>query len=140
MAYRNLFHRSVRNFGTAFEPKHHPESNGLVQQLLHPSPTNVNRGTTHFTQLSSPAFLVNDAILRANCDEMQDLVEKANLSLRGHVKTHKVVEIGHMQVSRQNHKKIEVSTLAEAYHFANKGFNDVTYYNNLFLLSNLIVF
>jgi D-serine deaminase-like pyridoxal phosphate-dependent protein len=57
---------------------------------------------------------------------MAEIARNNNVNLRPHVKTHKCVQIGKMQIHK-GAKGITVSTLSEAEVFAASGFNDITY-------------
>ena len=52
--------------------------------------------------------------------------KKNGVNLRPHIKTHKCIEIGEMQL-KHGARGINVSTLDEAAIFADSGFNDITY-------------
>jgi D-serine deaminase-like pyridoxal phosphate-dependent protein len=77
-------------------------------------------------ELTTPAFLVDAARVRANCGRMRDKALASGVAFRPHVKTHKTIEIGRMQHGGTT-GPITVSTLAEAEFFADAGFNDITY-------------
>ncbi len=79
-----------------------------------------------FSQLTTPAFLVDRTIVQRNCDRMRTKAAASNVIFRPHVKTHKVVEIGRMQHGGEA-GPITASTLAEVEHFAGAGFGDITY-------------
>lgn len=79
-----------------------------------------------FSQLTTPAFLVDRPTLRRNCETMREKAARSGVIFRPHVKTHKVVEIARMQHGG-NIGPITVSTLAEAEQFADGGFRDITY-------------
>ncbi|MGZ5477795.1 MAG: alanine racemase, partial [Thermoanaerobaculia bacterium] len=79
-----------------------------------------------FSQLTTPAFLVDRATLQRNCDSMREKAARSGVIFRPHVKTHKVVEIGRMQHGGAI-GPITVSTLLEAEEFADGGFTDITY-------------
>ena len=78
------------------------------------------------TETSTPAFLVDRAIVQRNCDAMRAKARESAVAFRPHVKTHKTVEIGRMQHAGAT-GPITVSTLAEAEYFADDGFRDITY-------------
>lgn len=78
------------------------------------------------TDLSTPAFLVDRAVVERNCAQMREKARASGVAFRPHVKTHKTVEIGRMQHGGAA-GAITVSTLAEAEFFANDGFRDITY-------------
>ncbi|HEX9161707.1 MAG TPA: alanine racemase [Thermoanaerobaculia bacterium] len=79
-----------------------------------------------FSQLTTPAFLVDRAIVERNCQAMHAKAAASNVIFRPHVKTHKTIEIGRMQ-HRGEKGPITASTLAEVEHFADAGFGDITY-------------
>ncbi|HEX2061783.1 MAG TPA: alanine racemase [Thermoanaerobaculia bacterium] len=78
------------------------------------------------TETSTPAFLVDRAVVQRNCDAMRAKARESGVAFRPHVKTHKTVEIGRMQHGGGT-GPITVSTLAEAEYFASDGFRDITY-------------
>jgi D-serine deaminase-like pyridoxal phosphate-dependent protein len=75
---------------------------------------------------TTPAFIVDRKRLQRNCSQMREKAAASGVSFRPHVKTHKVTEIGRMQHGG-GFGPITVSTLAEAEHFADAGFRDITY-------------
>lgn len=77
-------------------------------------------------ELTTPAFLVDAARVRANCDRMREKARASGVAFRPHVKTHKTIEIGRLQHGG-DFGPITVSTLAEAEFFADAGFTDITY-------------
>ena len=76
--------------------------------------------------LTTPAFLVDDERLRANCERMRAKSIRSGVAFRPHVKTHKIVEVARLQHGG-GIGPITVSTLAEAERFAGAGFRDITY-------------
>ena len=78
------------------------------------------------TEISTPAFLVDRTVVQRNCAKMRDKAHASGVRFRPHVKTHKCVEIGRLQHGGAI-GPITVSTLAEAEHFADGGFRDITY-------------
>lgn len=74
----------------------------------------------------TPAFLVDRAVVRRNCDRMRGKAEQSKVRFRPHVKTHKTIEVGRMQHGGSL-GPVTVSTLAEAEFFAEGGFRDITY-------------
>ena len=77
-------------------------------------------------ELTTPAFLVDLGVVRRNCDRMREKASASGVAFRPHVKTHKTLEVGHMQHGG-GAGPITVSTLAEAEFFAAGGFRDITY-------------
>jgi D-serine deaminase-like pyridoxal phosphate-dependent protein len=76
--------------------------------------------------LISPAILVDINRVENNISEMAVRAREGGVSLRPHIKTHKCIEIGKMQLDA-GAQGITVSTLAEAFAFADEGFDDITY-------------
>ena len=77
------------------------------------------------SELPTPALVLDLDRIESNCAAMAERAHALGVSLRPHMKTHKCVEIGELQV--QGHfGGITVSTLAEARHFRNSGFEDIT--------------
>ena len=76
--------------------------------------------------LSTPALILDRAVLRRNLKRMSDRLRDAGVILRPHVKTAKSVQIGRMAVEGHD-GRITVSTLAEARYFVQGGFNDILY-------------
>ncbi len=77
-------------------------------------------------EITTPAFLVDHAIVQRNCDVMREKARRSGVAFRPHVKTHKTIEIARMQGGGLP-GPITVSTLAEAEFFARHGFDDITY-------------
>jgi D-serine deaminase-like pyridoxal phosphate-dependent protein len=77
-------------------------------------------------EITTPAFLVDHAVVQRNCDAMREKARRSSVAFRPHVKTHKTIEIALMQVG-DSPGPITVSTLAEAEFFARHGFDDITY-------------
>jgi D-serine deaminase-like pyridoxal phosphate-dependent protein len=76
--------------------------------------------------LPTPALLLALDVLERNLDRMAERTRTLGVALRPHVKTHKCLEIGRMQVER-GARGITVATLPEAQAFADGGFTDVTW-------------
>ena len=68
--------------------------------------------------------------VRNNCTKMAKTAKDANCGLRGHMKTHKTLEIG--QLMAPDKRKITVSTLSEAEFFAD-GTDDLDIFSQLAL-------
>ncbi len=79
-----------------------------------------------FSRLMTPVALLDYRRLKTNIDGMAEIARDNNVNLRPHIKTHKCVEIGKMQIDK-GAKGITVSTLWEAEVFADSGFEDITY-------------
>lgn len=80
----------------------------------------------NFSQLTTPAFLVDRSIVARNCERMRTKAAASQVIFRPHVKTHKTVEIARMQHGG-GIGPVTVSTLAEAEQLAEGGFTDLTY-------------
>lgn len=76
--------------------------------------------------LTTPAFLVDEAVVRQNCDAMREKARRSGVVFRPHMKTHKTLEIARMQLGPEG-GPLTVSTLAEAEFYAASGFDDITY-------------
>lgn len=77
-------------------------------------------------ELTTPAFLVDAAVLHRNCERMRVKALQSGVAFRPHVKTHKTAEIARLQHGGGT-GPITVSTMAEAEFFAAAGFRDITY-------------
>ncbi|MBW3661149.1 MAG: alanine racemase [Gemmatimonadetes bacterium] len=76
--------------------------------------------------LPTPTLLVDLDVLESNLRTMQERCDRLGVTLRPHVKTHKCVEIGRMQLAA-GARGITVATLEEARAFADAGFDDLTW-------------
>jgi D-serine deaminase-like pyridoxal phosphate-dependent protein len=81
---------------------------------------------TTLADLPTPSLLVDLPRTRRNCERMLAFARERGVRLRPHVKTHKCVEIGRLQHGGEA-GPVTVSTLAEAEHFADAGFDDILY-------------
>lgn len=75
--------------------------------------------------LLTPSLLVDKLRLECNIRNMAEKAKKNGVSLRPHIKTHKCIEIGKMQLEH-GASGITAATLGEAIVFANEGFDDIT--------------
>ena len=78
------------------------------------------------SELTTPAAVVELSRLKSNTEWMSNHAHQLGVALRPHVKTHKCIEAARYQVA-DHFGGIAVSTLAEAEHFADAGFVDITY-------------
>lgn len=76
--------------------------------------------------LKTPSLILDANRMRRNAERMTARAKSLNVALRPHVKTHKCVEIARLQIAG-NAGGIMVSTLAEARHFTQNNFTDITY-------------
>ena len=76
--------------------------------------------------IKTPSLVLDANRMKRNTEQMTVRAKSLNVALRPHVKTHKCVEIARLQVAG-NAGGIMVSTLAEARHFLQNGFTDITY-------------
>lgn len=74
--------------------------------------------------VESPAAIVLSDVVRANIARMQAFADAHGALLRPHVKTHKCIEIGRMQLAA-GATGITAGTIGEAEVFAAAGFNDI---------------
>lgn len=77
-------------------------------------------------ELATPALIVDLDRLERNITGMAERAAGLGVSLRPHVKTHKCVEIGRLQIAA-GARGITVATLYEAEVFATAGFDDLTW-------------
>ncbi|MBA8803359.1 D-serine deaminase-like pyridoxal phosphate-dependent protein [Nocardioides ginsengisegetis] len=75
-------------------------------------------------QPATPFLRIDLVRLRANVRAMADLSTSSRVALRPHVKTHKTIEIGRLQMS-SGAVGITVATIGEAETFAGHGFDDI---------------
>ena len=83
-------------------------------------------GVRDLASLPTPALVLDLDRLERNLDRMAARCERLGVALRPHVKTHKCVEIGRLQIER-GARGVTVSTLEEARVFADAGFDDLTW-------------
>lgn len=74
--------------------------------------------------LTTPSVIVDLDVVRANIGRMQALADDRQISLRPHVKTHKSIEVGRLQVLA-GARGITAGTLGEVEVFAGAGFDDI---------------
>lgn len=74
----------------------------------------------------TPAFVVDMDRVRANAADMASRAQKRGVRLRPHAKTHKTLEIAHIQTA-ESFGGITVSTMAEARFYSDGGFKDILY-------------
>ena len=72
----------------------------------------------------TPALVIDESVLDANIAHMAEFTERAGLSLRPHVKTHKSIEIARRQIAA-GAVGITVATLSEALIFSEAGCTDI---------------
>jgi len=77
-------------------------------------------------ELPTPALVVDLDRLERNIEHMAERARQLGVRLRPHVKTHKCLEIGRMQLAA-GASGITVSTIDEARAFADGGFDDITW-------------
>jgi D-serine deaminase-like pyridoxal phosphate-dependent protein len=76
--------------------------------------------------LPTPSLVLDLDRLERNCDRMIRRASELEVRLRPHMKTAKSVDVARL-ATRQRSVGVTVSTLAEAEHFAEAGFGDITY-------------
>ncbi|HEY2806621.1 MAG TPA: alanine racemase [Gemmatimonadales bacterium] len=77
-------------------------------------------------EIPTPALLLDSDILVRNIARMSERIRGLGARLRPHIKTHKCIEIGRLQVEH-GARGITASTLVEARDFADHGFDDITW-------------
>ncbi|MFC2130648.1 alanine racemase [Bacteroidota bacterium] len=79
---------------------------------------------TQFTELDSPALLIEKSILEKNISDMQALMNKYNVRLRPHIKTHKMPCLAQKQIEA-GAVGIACAKVTEALVFAAAGIKDI---------------
>lgn len=74
----------------------------------------------------TPYFAIDWDKTVLNAEKMKQLAQRKGVRLRPHVKTHKTIEIAHLQINEVV-APITVSTLAELEFYLKHGFKDITY-------------
>ena len=82
---------------------------------------------TDLSRLSTPCLLIEQSKLQQNIARLSTHIGGLACVLRPHVKTHKSVDITREIVKGGNTRGITVSTLKEAHHFFQQGFDDILY-------------
>lgn len=77
-----------------------------------------------FSEIDTPALLIEKSILERNIFSMQALANSRNIKLRPHIKTHKIPEIAQMQIDA-GANGIAVAKISEAEIMAQFGFKDI---------------
>lgn len=77
-------------------------------------------------EIPTPALLLDMDVLEANLRRMAERTRELDVRLRPHVKTHKCVEIGRLELEG-GAEGVTVATLEEARTFAAAGFEDLTW-------------
>lgn len=86
--------------------------------------------TTTVESLETPALLVEEAVLEANLDQMQELANDNGIALRPHIKTHKCPKLAHKQLQK-GAQGIAVATLQEAEAMVESGITDIHLANEI---------
>ncbi len=76
--------------------------------------------------LETPALLLHLDVVERNVQHMSERARRLGVALRPHAKTHKCVELAHLQLEH-GARGLTVSTLVEAEVFARAGLNDLTW-------------
>jgi len=79
-----------------------------------------------YGDLETPALLLHLDVVERNLAHMADRARNLGVRLRPHVKTHKCVQLGRLQLE-QGARGLTVATLVEAEVFARAGFEDLTW-------------
>lgn len=86
---------------------------------------------TNFPDIDTPSLLIEENILLENIKRMAERCKKNNISLRPHIKTHKIPELAKLQLL-YGAKGIAVAKISEAEVMAEHNFGDI-------LIANIIV-
>ncbi len=74
--------------------------------------------------IDTPALIIEESIMHHNLRSMQDLVDRRKVSLRAHIKTHKIPELARLQV-KLGAVGIAVAKLGEAEVMVRAGIKDI---------------
>ena len=91
---------------------------------------------SRYSQLDTPALLIDEAIMRSNIFAMQEKADKAGVKLRPHTKTHKMPELAKLQVAA-GASGITVAKVGEAEVMADHGLQDIFIANEIVGISKL---
>jgi len=91
---------------------------------------------SRYSQLDTPALLIDEAIMRGNIFAMQEKADKAGVRLRPHTKTHKMPELAKLQVA-SGASGITVAKVGEAEVMAEHGLQDIFIANEVVGTSKL---
>ncbi|KAF1810565.1 hypothetical protein P152DRAFT_400729 [Eremomyces bilateralis CBS 781.70] len=88
-----------------------------ASSLLYPMPSVVALKSQfvgrHLRDVDAPAAVLDRAVVIRNCERMRTAASGAGVRFRGHVKTHKTVEVTQLQVGDSKEVRLIVSTIAE---------------------------
>lgn len=87
-------------------------------------------GVMHIEELLTPCPVVDERTLQRNITRFQTHCDRAGLALRPHIKTHKLLEVGRLQLAA-GAVGINCQKLSEAEVFAAGGFDDILITYNL---------
>lgn len=85
-----------------------PSSSSLTDQFV---------GKT-LNELSTPAVVLDRAIIKRNCNAMLNVCKELGVGFRAHVKSHKTKELSKLQVGEEGTANFIVSTIIEAENLA----------------------
>lgn len=83
-----------------------------------------------YSELDTPALLINEKILNKNIQEMQDYADQQDVKLRPHIKTHKMPELAKLQRDK-GASGITVAKVGEAEVMAEHGLTDIFIANEI---------
>ena len=90
------------------------------------SPENAaDRPPQPLRDLQTPALLIDELAVRANCRAMLERTARAGVRLRPHLKTAKSAAVARLATGGGD--GLTVSTVAEVAYFARAGYRDLTY-------------
>ena len=92
--------------------------------------SNIWRGFMHYTELDTPALLIDKRIMQENIDSMQSFADRNAVRLRPHTKTHKMSSLAKMQEAA-GAAGITVAKVGEAEVMASVGLSDIFIANEI---------
>jgi D-serine deaminase-like pyridoxal phosphate-dependent protein len=96
----------------------------MIETVLQKTPPQTHAAT--LDAIETPALVLDMTKVDRNIDRLRQRLAGFSLAFRPHVKTAKAVAVAR-RLFPEGQGPITVSTLAEAEHFANAGFTDITY-------------
>lgn len=84
----------------------------------------------HYTEIDTPALVVERSVLENNIKDVQGIADNNNVNLRPHTKTHKMSRLARMQTDAGAHG-IAVAKVGEAEVMAQNGLDDIFIANEI---------
>ncbi|KAH8145922.1 uncharacterized protein LAJ45_10064 [Morchella importuna] len=90
----------------------------MLSDTIYPAPSSAELRKhflgKHISDLPSPSVILDEAVLKRNCERMLQAPKTFGIDFRAHVKTHKTIELTRLQLGKRRGGKLVVSTVREA--------------------------